>query len=220
MRTATVLKEAPVRRRSPQIVVLSDRAVLRDCVVHYLRHNGFSGTKGCPKWTALEGRLDAQGPVLLLLDAGQEHEDPAEELRKIRARWPATTAVAIGTPIQLAAQTADADGWIDVAEPGARLSMIAHAATSAKHARLLGLHPPAAVERQIATWRVLTPRQRQVLALLGFGLENGDVAGTLGISERTVKLHVSALLDKFGAANRVQLALIAGKAGLKRDAPA
>jgi DNA-binding NarL/FixJ family response regulator len=199
----------------PRIVVLSDRAVFRDCVVDYLRHGGFSGTTGCPRWAAAHGDLDARAPDLLLLDVGQEHEDPAEELRSIRERWPSTTAVAIGTPIQLAAQAADADGWIDVSEPSTRLSKIASEATGDGHAGPVGFAPPEGVRRQIATWRALTPRQRQVLTLLGFGLENGEIAGALGIVERTVKLHVSALLDKFGAQNRVQLALIAGRAGLK-----
>jgi DNA-binding NarL/FixJ family response regulator len=160
----------------------------------------------------VQGDVGAQPPDLLLLDVGQVHEDPADELRRVRELWPSTTAFAIGTPLQLAAQAADADGWIDVAEPGTRLSVIAQAATATKP---IGLRPPPEVERQIATWRALTRRQRQVLALLGVGLENGDIAGALGICERTVKLHVSALLDKFGAANRVQLAIVAGKAGLK-----
>jgi DNA-binding NarL/FixJ family response regulator len=46
-------------------------------------------------------------------------------------------------------------------------------------------------------------------------MENGEIAATLCIAERTVKLHVSALLDRFGRQNRVQLALIAGQAGLR-----
>jgi DNA-binding NarL/FixJ family response regulator len=204
-------------RRSRQIVVLSDRSVFRDCVVDYLRHAGFSATTGSPKWPAVSGPQTPAGPALLLLDVGQEHEDAAAELHRIRERWPATTAVGVGTPLQLAAQAADADGWIDVSEPGARLSAIAETATATKTGGHLELHPPPEVKRQMSIWRTLTARQRQVLALLGFGLENGEIAEALGISERTVKLHVSALLDKLGAQNRVQLALIAERAGLRAD---
>jgi DNA-binding NarL/FixJ family response regulator len=150
----------------------------------------------------------------MLIDLGQENEDAAEELRQIRSRWPATTAVAIGTPIQLAAQAAEADGWVEVSEPGARLSSIARAAT-ADHKGRLTFRASAEVDRQIGVWRSLTRRQRQVLALLGCGVDNREIAQTLGVSERAAKLHVSSLLEKFDADSRIQLALIAAQAGLR-----
>jgi DNA-binding NarL/FixJ family response regulator len=202
----------PAPGRIPRIVVFSDRTVFRDCLVEYLRHSGFKGTTGAPEVSALPPDEKA-GPELMLIDVGQEHENPAEELRRLRERWPATTAVAIGTPIQLAAQAADADGWIEVSEPGTRLSAIAEAATSTQGP--VWFEPPAEVSRQIAIWRALTARQRQVLSLLGLGLENAEIAEALGIAERTVKLHVSGLLERFGASNRVRLAVLAGQAGLR-----
>jgi DNA-binding NarL/FixJ family response regulator len=150
----------------------------------------------------------------MLLDLGQEHEDAAEELRKLRERWPSTTAVAIGTPLQLAAQAADADGWIEVTDPGARLSTVAMAATTRHDGRVTFKASPT-VEKEIATWRGLTRRQRQVLGLLGCGADNHELARSLGVTERAVKLHVSALLGRFGAESRTQLALIAAHAGLR-----
>jgi DNA-binding response OmpR family regulator len=196
--------------------VLSDRAVFRDCVVGYLRHNGFSGTTGCPRWTAAHGDDERTAPDLLLLDAGQEHEDPADELRRVRAQWPSTTAVGIGTPIQLAAQAADADGWIDVAEPGTRLSMVARAATVAKNDRRLGMHPPAEVERQLATWRALTLRQRQVLALLGFGLE----VSSAGRSSMEVRRSILIVDDNVALAENIAevLALAGYRTGIAASA--
>jgi DNA-binding NarL/FixJ family response regulator len=53
-----------------------------------------------------------------------------------------------------------------------------------------------------------------VLGLLGCGVENSKIAASLGISERAIKAHVSALLEKFHADNRTELALIACRAGL------
>jgi DNA-binding NarL/FixJ family response regulator len=202
------------RGGTPLIGVLSDRAVFRDCVVEYLRQSGFSGALGSEKCTAFDGAFKPDGPELLLLDLAQEHEDATEELDEIRKRWPATTTVAIGTPIQLAAQAAGADGWVEVSDPGARLSAIARAATI-NHDGRLAFKPSREVERQIDTWRLLTRRQREVLALLGCGIDNREIAQTLGVSERAVKLHVTALLDKFGADGRVRLALIAAHAGLR-----
>ena len=51
----------------------------------------------------------------------------------------------------------------------------------------------------------LTEREREVLQLLAGGLSNRAIAGELGISERTVKAHVSNLFDKHGVRNRTEL---------------
>jgi DNA-binding NarL/FixJ family response regulator len=198
----------------PSIIVLSDRAVFGDCVVEYLKHSGFTGATGCLRWDGLTGPGPVHPPDLVLLDLGQEHEDAAEELRKLRERWPSTTAVAIGTPLQLAAQAADADGWIEVTDPGARLSTVAKAAT-ARHDGRVTFKASSTVEKEITIWRGLTRRQRQVLGLLGCGADNYELARSLGVTERAVKLHVSALLSRFGAESRTQLALIAAHAGVR-----
>jgi len=63
-----------------------------------------------------------------------------------------------------------------------------------------------AVERAV---RALTEREREVLAALGRGLANAQIADELVISEATAKTHVSRVLAKLGVASRVQAALIA-----------
>jgi DNA-binding NarL/FixJ family response regulator len=50
----------------------------------------------------------------------------------------------------------------------------------------------------------LTPREREVLVLLADGLSNRGIAANLGISEHTVKVHVSTIYAKLGAANRAE----------------
>jgi DNA-binding NarL/FixJ family response regulator len=54
----------------------------------------------------------------------------------------------------------------------------------------------------------LTPKQEQVLALLGLGLKNQEIGQKLGISEKTVEKHVSAILHKLELKSRSQAALI------------
>ncbi|GAA0364059.1 response regulator transcription factor [Actinoallomurus spadix] len=60
----------------------------------------------------------------------------------------------------------------------------------------------------------LTGREREVLALLGTGLSNAQIARSLHLVEGTVKAYVSAVLARLGVRNRVQAAILAYEAGL------
>lgn len=60
----------------------------------------------------------------------------------------------------------------------------------------------------------LTEREREVLALLGAGMSNAEIARQLFIVEGTVKAYVSAILTRLDVRNRVQAAIIAYEAGL------
>jgi DNA-binding NarL/FixJ family response regulator len=67
-------------------------------------------------------------------------------------------------------------------------------------------------ERLICTQKVsLTPRERQLLALLAQGLKNKEIAYALQITEGTVKVYLSRLFQKVGANDRFDLALFALK---------
>ena len=59
----------------------------------------------------------------------------------------------------------------------------------------------------------LTEREREVLSLLATGHSNGEIAGELFLGEATVKTHVSNLLQKIGARDRVQLVVWAHTVG-------
>jgi DNA-binding NarL/FixJ family response regulator len=61
---------------------------------------------------------------------------------------------------------------------------------------------------------LLTPRERQILALLGEGRSNREIANVLVISERTARTHVSNVLSKLNLTSRTQAALIAIREGL------
>jgi NarL family two-component system response regulator LiaR len=60
----------------------------------------------------------------------------------------------------------------------------------------------------------LTPREREVLVLIGQGHANKRIAAELGIAEKTVKTHVSHVLAKLGVSDRTQAALYAARLGL------
>ena len=67
--------------------------------------------------------------------------------------------------------------------------------------------------RQLAS---LTPREHQVAAAIAHGHPNADIAAQLHMSLATVKAHVSRLLAKLGAGNRVQIALLVQDAAASR----
>ncbi len=59
----------------------------------------------------------------------------------------------------------------------------------------------------------LTPREHEILRLVGRGASNGDISRSLQISEATVKTHVAHLFDKLAARDRVHLMLMAQRLG-------
>ncbi|MFF0745544.1 response regulator [Streptomyces sp. NPDC004111] len=68
-------------------------------------------------------------------------------------------------------------------------------------------HPHRSLDR-------LTEREREVLAGVGAGLSNAEIGSRLHLVEGTVKAHVSAVLAKLDARNRVEAAICAYEAGL------
>lgn len=68
--------------------------------------------------------------------------------------------------------------------------------------------PPAAA---MPDWRArLTPREVEVAELAAAGTRNKEIARALAITERTVKAHMAAILDKLAVRDRLQLALLIG----------
>jgi DNA-binding NarL/FixJ family response regulator len=92
------------------------------------------------------------------------------------------------------------------------------AAIRAVHAGHVLLHPDVA--RLLADGQArladvhLTARERDVLAAITRGRANREIARQLGLSEKTVKTHVSAILTKLGVQDRTQAALYAVRTGI------
>ncbi|MEB7504632.1 response regulator transcription factor [Arthrobacter koreensis] len=74
--------------------------------------------------------------------------------------------------------------------------------------------PTPEVSRHAASVETLTPREREVFALIAGGLSNPEIAAKLFLSEATVKTHVGHILAKLGARDRVQAVVIAYETGI------
>ncbi|PWU25261.1 MAG: D-alanyl-D-alanine carboxypeptidase/D-alanyl-D-alanine-endopeptidase [Candidatus Rokuibacteriota bacterium] len=124
---------------------------------------------------------------------------------------------ALGLPVIVLAERAAPEDQLAAAQLGAHALLaknatLAELMVSIKRAAADPEGDPGILSPQ--TRHRLTPRQREVLGLIVEGLDNKEIAGRLGISERTARAHVSAVLERLGAANRTQAAVAAIQRGL------
>ncbi|RCG27481.1 DNA-binding response regulator [Streptomyces diacarni] len=95
-------------------------------------------------------------------------------------------------------------------DPGTRARVTARAAAPGTGRE--GRAVPAELAR-------LTPREREVLTLVGEGLTNRQIGERLFLAEKTVKNRISAILGKLGVGRRVQAAVLAERLGRESPAP-
>lgn len=74
-------------------------------------------------------------------------------------------------------------------------------------------------DRQVAAFRDLSDREMEVLAQVAQGKSNGEIAGALTLSEKTVRNHVSTVLAKLGLSNRIEAATYAVRNNLDQHLP-
>jgi DNA-binding NarL/FixJ family response regulator len=151
---------------------------------------------------------------LVLLDLAMPGIDGFAGLAAFRAHAPSTPVVVLSASEDTADVRAALDGGASGFIPKSSASEVILGALRLVLAggvyvppTLLGSHTAVAAKADIDA---LTPRQRDVLALLAQGLTNKKIGDTLGLSEATVKQHVSAILKTLNVANRMQ-AVIAGR---------
>jgi len=215
-----------------RVLVVDDHAVVRRGLRAFLdtEHDVEVVGDADGGLTALQEltRLDAEGrrPDVVLMDLQMEPVDGIEATRMIRERYADIEVVALtsfGDERRVhAALEAGASGYLlKDAEPDEVAG-----AVRAAHRGELQLDP-AVARRLMAAIRPagrggashLTPRELEVLRLVGDGRPNKEIAAQLGISEPTARRHVSNILAKLGLSSRTQAALWAVREGLVDAAP-
>jgi DNA-binding NarL/FixJ family response regulator len=172
----------------------------------------------------------AQRPDVVVMDIRMPEMDGLEATRRI-ASDPAlaTTRVLVLTTFELdeyvfGALDAGASGFL---LKGGELADLVHAIRVISDGdsllapsitrRLIDTYvsrPRRAAEAEHEGLGELTPREREVLSLIAEGLTNAEIAQVLQLSPLTAKTHVSRILMKLGARDRVQLVVIAYQSGI------
>ena len=165
---------------------------------------------------------DQHRPDVLLLDLSMPDLDGIEVTKRLRDVSPDTKVVVFTSFSDreriVQALDAGAVGYLlKDAEPDEL-----HAAVQAAARGEAPLTPRAAAallahRRDRPPEVELTPREREVLGLVVDGLANKQIARRMGISEKTVKGHLTNLFQRIGVADRTQAALWAERTGALRD---
>jgi DNA-binding CsgD family transcriptional regulator len=160
--------------------------------------------------TIADGPPDVGGPVIALVPFAQAAAWRSDVRAVLPADVDATTLGAVITVIAAGLSIAPPDqarragtlpdNWPGI-RAGNRVGLWAEA-----------LDQPGAEDDEHAV--MLTPREREVLALLAAGASNKAIALALDLSVHTVKFHVASLIEKLGAGSRLEAVAIAIRTGL------
>ena len=161
-------------------------------------------------------------PDIVLLDLKMPGMDGIEVCREICAQHGNTAVIGLTTfeDENIATQLiqAGAKGYVLKDVEGFQLQQILRTVASGESVidpkivdRLT--HQPSGEESEKRYKGELTNQQLTILRLIAQGLSNKEIAGQMALSEYTIKSYVQDLLQKVGARNRVEAAVIASKEG-------
>ena len=224
-----------------RVAVLESQRLLREALCERLAREGLEVVAACASAAELLERLARAGAdaAVIGLGGGVQDAHALGPLGEVRERAPHVPAVALASALRthgpLGAEAPPASAalaerclalgacaFVDAERQGLDdvLRAVAAAARGERMVPVSALSdvwaqeglpqasPPSALQR-------LTPREADVLRHLSGGADNGRIAQCLGISERTVRAHVSSLYGKLGCSSRAQMAVFARGLGVR-----
>ena len=202
-----------------RVVIVDDHAVVRrglEKLLHGIGEIAVVGTAGDGEEALAVVRRTR--PDVVLMDLQMPGVDGVEATRRIIAEGGSDVLVLTSfsdAERSTAALDAGAVGYLlkdaepEVVIEGVRAVSRGESPLDPRAARqLLGQRQPA------PTGVDLTPREREVLALVRAGLVNKQIARRLGISDRTVKSHLTSVFGRIGVQDRTQAAVWAERHGI------
>ena len=206
-----------------RVLIVDDHAVVREGLQAFLElQEGIEvAGQAADGEDAVEAALRLR-PDVILMDLVMPRLDGVAAMRSLRESVPDARVIVLTSFLDddklLPALRAGAAGYLlKNAEPRevARAVRAAHAGEalldSVVAARLVETLAAAGADEPLDR---LTPREREVLVLIGRGFPNKRIARELELSEKTVKTHVGHVLAKLGVGDRTQAAVVAVRAGL------
>lgn len=156
---------------------------------------------------------------LILLDLTMPGVRGLSGLLYLRAEHPEMPVIVVSASDDIGTirrcMGAGASGFVPKSEPVDRIRAAVRTVLDGGIWVPPGLELGAAGDREttdlVARLSTLTPQQVRVLMMLGEGLLNKQIAFKLGVSEATIKAHVSAILQKLGVDSRTQAVIAIGK---------
>jgi NarL family two-component system response regulator LiaR len=206
-----------------RVLVVDDHAVVREGLRAFLELQDGIAVAGeaADGEEAIEAAVRL-APDVILMDLVMPRRDGVSAMRALRERAPAARVIVLTSyldeDVLLPALRAGAAGYLLKNAPPQEVARAVRVADAGE-----ALLDPSVAARLVEALAAgggddpldrLTPREREVLGLMGQGLSNKRIARALGVSEKTVKSHVGHVLAKLGVADRTQAAVLAVRAGL------
>jgi DNA-binding NarL/FixJ family response regulator len=205
-----------------RVLIVDDHAVVREGLRSFLElQEGMTVVGEAEDGEEAVAAAEGLRPDVVVMDLVMPKVDGVEAMRRLRERVPAARVIVLTSFLDddrlLPAMRAGAAGYL---LKNAQPQELARAIRTANEGE--ALIDPAVAARLVEAlasderddWLdELTPREREVLDLIGRGFSNKRIAQKLGAAEKTVKNHVSHVLAKLGVADRTQAALYVSRVG-------
>jgi two-component system nitrate/nitrite response regulator NarL len=217
-----------VTSAGPTILIVDDHPVMLHGLSALIEAEQWSGRVVAAASVREAAELAVtQRPDLAVVDLGLPDGDGVDLIRQIRRAVPACAVLVLTmtseTAVVRSCLAAGASGYVLKSSPP--LTVVRALRTVADGGLVLGpgVDPPAVLDPGVRELPPpldrLSPQDVRLLALVADGRSNPEIARTLGLSDKTVRNRLSAILARLGVADRVQAALLARDKGLRSAHP-